>query len=107
MNIKIMAKKKTEKNIEKLLNEQTNVILTAVDEKLVRLDKKIDFIDEKFEKRIAKLEMKVDKRFDELITSLNRFLKRLSDIEDEFAIIKTDLNRVKQVIKDKLRVDLI
>jgi len=40
------------KNIEKLLDEQTKVILSAVDEKI-----------SKIERRIAKLEIKVDKRF--------------------------------------------
>jgi restriction endonuclease S subunit len=84
------------KNIEKLLDEQTKVILSAVDEKISKL-----------ERRIARLEIKVDKRFDQLVTTLDKFLKRLTDIEDEFAIIKLEINRLKKVIREKLGVDLL
>ena len=96
-----MAKKQTEKNInlkniEKLLNEQTTVILSAVDEKISKLDG-----------RISKLEIKVDRRFDQLITTLDKFLKRLTDIEDEFTIMKMDINRLKKVIQEKLGVNLL
>ncbi len=95
-----MPKKQSEKSvkindIKKLLNEQTSVILSAVDEKISTLDK-----------RIGKLEIKVEQRFDQLITTLDKFLKRLTDIEDEFTIMKSDINRLKKVIQEKLGVDL-
>ena len=88
-----MAKKQTEKNInlksiEKLLNEQTTVILSAVDEKLQKTDVKILAVDEKVEaldRKISKLEIKVDQRFNQL---------------------KLDINRLKKVIQEKLGVDL-
>lgn len=83
------------KNIEKLLDQQTTVILSAVDEKITGL-----------EKRISKLEIKVDQRFDQLITTLDKFLKRLTDMEDEFEMMKLDINRLKKVIREKLGVDL-
>ncbi|MFH1181131.1 MAG: hypothetical protein V1705_01825 [bacterium] len=91
-----MAEKNlTLKDIQTLLNEQTSVILSAVDVKISKLDR-----------RIGKLEIKVDKRFDQLITTLDKFLKRLTDIEDEFEVMKLDLNRMKKVIREKLGVDL-
>ena len=88
-------KKITLKDIQTLLDGQTSVILSAVDEKISKL-----------EKRIAKLEIKVDKRFDQLVTALDKFLKRLATIEDEFEVMKLDLNRVKKVIREKLGVEL-
>ena len=63
------------KDIEKLLNEQTSVILSAVDEKISKLEIRITTL----ERRIAKLEIKVDKRFDQLVTTLDKFLKRLTN----------------------------
>jgi hypothetical protein len=48
----------------------------------------------------------VPKRLDELTRTLDKFLKRLSDIEEEFTIMKTDLNRVKAVLREKLGVVL-
>ncbi len=95
-----MSKKQSEKtielkSIEKMLDKQTNVILSAVDVKISDL-----------ERRISKLEIKVDLRFNQLATTLDKFLKRLTDMEDEFTVMKLDINRLKKVIKEKLGVDL-
>jgi len=95
--------------VEKLLDKQTTVILSAVDEKIGTLEKRIASLEKRIvslEKRIARLEIKVDQRFDQLITTLDKFLKRLTNIEDELEIMKLDINRLKKVIKEKLGVDL-
>ena len=89
-----MARKRAEKNInlkniEKLLDEQTTVILSAVDEKL------------------RKMEMRINQKIEKLTTTLDKFLKRLADLEDEFVIMKMDINRLKKVIREKLGVDLL
>jgi len=107
--------KESEKNIklqdiEKLLTEQTSVILSAVDEKLENADNKtqameirlLSFIDEK----ILKSEERINQKIEKLTTTLDNFLKRLTDTEDEFTLIKEDLKKVKEVIKEKLGVDL-
>lgn len=78
----------TSKDIERLLDKQTVVILSAVDEKL------------------AKSEARINEKIERLTTTLDKFLKRLTDMEDEFEIMKFDLNRVKKVIRTKLGVDL-
>lgn len=41
-----------------------------------------------------------------LITTLNHFLGRITDAEDEFAVMKKDVNQIKEVIKNKLGVNL-
>ena len=38
--------------------------------------------------------------------TLDKFLKRLLDIEEEFTFMKADLNRVKAVLREKLGVVL-
>ena len=68
--------------------EQTDVILTAVDEKIKALD------------------LKFTEKLDKLTTTLDNFLKRLTDTEDEFTMMREDIKRVKRVIKEKLGVDL-
>lgn len=40
------------------------------------------------------------------MTTLDRFLRRLLDAEDEFTIMKKDVNQIKAVIKERLGVDL-
>ena len=45
-------------------------------------------------------------KLDELTTTLDKFLKRLTDVEDEFVFLKEDLRRVKAVIREELGVSL-
>jgi len=103
-----MSQKQTEKpiklkDIEKLLNEQTSVILSAVDEKLgINKIEILSSVDQK----LVKMEIRMNQKFDKLITTLDRFLKRLTDLEDEFTMMKLDINRVKKIIREKLGVDL-
>jgi len=82
------VKKLTAKEIEKLLNQQTVVILDAVDEKL------------------KKMEMRINQKIERLTTTLDKFLKRLTDLEDEFILLKAELRKVKAVLKEKLGVSL-
>lgn len=91
------------KGVEKLLNQQTTVILSAVDEKL-----KINKIDilASVDQKLVKMEARINHKFDKLVTTLDKFLKRLTDIEDEFEIMKFDINRLKKVVREKLGVDL-
>lgn len=88
-----MAKRKpqqlTQKEIERLLSQQTVVILSAADKKL------------------EKMELRVSQKIDRLTTTLDKFLKRLSDIEDEFDMMKADINRLKKVIREKLGVEFL
>lgn len=129
-----MAKQLTQKDVErllvrqskyvgKLLGNQTKIILDAVDERIARGEKYIlDAVDKRIEKaeqrilltvdgmidqKIKASEERINAKLDQLITTLDKFLKRLADLEDEFTIMKEDLNRVKRVVRDKLGVDLL
>jgi len=77
------------KDIETLLNNQTVVILSAVEEKLL------------------KSEDRTNKKIEKLIDTMDKFIKRALDLKDEFTFMKHDLNRVKAVIREKLGVDLL
>lgn len=76
------------KQIEQRLSDQTAVILDAVDEKIKTLD------------------LKFTEKFDKLTTTLDKFLKRMTDMEDEFTMMRNDINRMKKVIREKLGVEL-
>lgn len=77
----------SKKDIQELLNNQTTVILSAVDERLVSLEIKID-------RKLELMEDRWNKKFDKLITTLDKFLKRMTDLEDEFTMMRHDLNIV-------------
>jgi len=107
-----MAKKKSnqpvsQKEIEKLLSQQTVTILNAVDQKLLRQQVYVDQKVLTLEKRLEKMEIRISQKIDQLTTILDRFLKRLKDLEDEFEIMKLEINRMKKVIREKLGVDLL
>jgi len=125
-------KNKKDKGIEQLLSEQTGIILQAVDERLSAQDKKFearfDAIDRRFDAQDKRLEERftaqniavltaVDKRLEKfenlfrdelsrLTNTLDKFLKRLTDTEEEFVFMKHDVNRIKAVLREKLGVAL-
>jgi len=49
---------------------------------------------------------KIKTRIDETYNSVDGFIKIVTKLEDEFVAIKEDLKRVKDVIREKLGVDL-
>ena len=104
-----MPKKKTEqyiklKDMENLLAEQTEVILSAVGEKLNESKIEILFaVDEK----LARMEARINAKIEKLTDILDKFLKRMTDLEDEFELMKHDINRIKKVVKEKLGVNLL
>jgi len=55
---------------------------------------------------MEKLEKRWLEKFNQLTTTLDKILKRLTDFEEEFKFLKEDLKRVKAVIRDKLGVSL-
>src|SRR5260370_35448513 len=89
----------TKGEMEQLLADQALMILNAVDEKLSAQERRSNVRLEKMEERFAK-------RLDELTKTLDKFLKRVSDIEEEFTFMNADLNRVKAVLREKLGVVL-
>ncbi len=108
-----MTKKTTHqlpsKGIEKLLNQQTIVILNAVDEKIGKMDKRFNFVDHEtvvLRKKLEQMEMRVNQKIGKLTTSIDKFLKKSTDLEDEFTLMKADLKRVKTVLREKLGVTL-
>ena len=86
-------------DMEQLLADQASMILNAVGEQLSAQERRSNI-------RLKKMEQRFANRLDELTKTLDKFLKRLSDIEEEFTFMKADLNRVKAVLREKLGVVL-
>jgi hypothetical protein len=80
------------RDIEKLLDQQTAIILTAVDAKL-----------EKFEGRIR---ADVKSEIEKLAKTLDKFLVRLTKFDDEFKIVKAKVDRIEKILQDKLGVTI-
>src|SRR5216683_1412727 len=125
-------KNKKDKGIEQLLSEQTSIILGAVDERLAAQDQHIEARFDAIDRRFAAQDKRIEERFaaqniailtavdkrlekfenlfrDELsrpTNTLDKFIKRLTDTEEEFVFMKHDVNRIKAVLPEKLGVAL-
>src|SRR5207244_7086762 len=73
-----------DKRIEERFAAQNIAILTAVD------------------KRLEKLEQRFIVKLNSLTNTLEHFLKRLTDTEEEFVTMKHDVDRIKAVVREKL-----
>ncbi len=93
----------TKREIEKLLSQQADAILRAVDE---RLGLQEVAIISRMEKQFERSDRNFSIRLDRLMTTLDRFLKRLTDFEDEFEILKREVSRMKAAIRDKFGVTI-
>ena len=95
------------RDIEKLLGQQTGVILDAVDKKINKLDGKIDTVNINLSERMERLDKRMDALEDsmnELRNTLDKFLKRLIDFNDEFKIVKARLSKIEKIIQEKLGI---
>jgi len=79
------------KEVENLLGQQTNVILSAVDNKIQKLEKSMD---------------RLNDSMNELKITLDKFLKRLTDFDDEFKIVKARVNKIEKILQEKLGVTI-
>ena len=123
------VKQGSSKGIEHLLSKQTTVILDAVDHRLEKqnasliteMDRRFASQDKRIEarfaaqniailtavdKRLEKLEQRFIGKLNSLTNTLDHFLKRLTDTEEEFVFMKHDVNRIKAVLREKLGVVL-
>ena len=109
---------KSLQGIEQLLTQQTGIILQAVDEKLASQNATIlAAVDDRLatqniailtavDKRLERMERRFMEKLNSLTNTLDHFLKRLTDTEEEFVYMKHDVNRIKAVLREKLGVAL-
>jgi len=102
-----MNKKKdnfvTKKYLDKKLGEHAKIIVTAVDGVLnkrliateIRLDKKLEKVKE---------ELKTD--INNVRTLIDGYVKAQEEFKQEFVIMKEEVKQIKQVIKEKLGVEI-
>ena len=84
----------------------------AVDKRFDAVDKRLGAVEvgvsnleidmREVKQRLDKLEDKIA----ELVGTLDAFLKRLTDREEEFTLLKREMGIVKKVLQEKLHVDV-
>lgn len=86
-----VTKDDLEKILDKKFIQYQGAIVEAVDYKFQKVEDEISALREDIRR---------------LTTTLDNFLKRLTDWEDAFSILKAEVGRMKSVIKEKLGVDI-
>lgn len=105
-----ITKKDLEQVLDKKLGEYQLSIIEAVDSKFQRVEHRMDIFEQMVEMRFQKVEAEIfglRQEIRQLTTTLDNFLKRLTDHEIEFQILKAEMNKVKLVLKEKLGTEII
>lgn len=107
------ATKNDIKEIKDLVSAQTGVILGAVDERFGKIDKRIDekfeTMDAYFDKRFDKIESEmtaVRQSINELTLTLDNFIKRFTNYEEEITLIKARVDKMAEFLKEKFGVEI-
>lgn len=123
----VMANPIKKDDIKEAVTEALESFAGAIKKDFDRVDERFNRVDERFNKvdeRINRIEttliavvedlkearkerQKLEKRINETFNAVDGFTKVVTKLQDEFAIMKEDIKRVKKVIKEKLGVDLL
>ena len=82
----------TKEYLDEKFKEQAQVIVAAVDGVL--------------DKRLEKTEENLKKEINNVQTLIDAYVKTQEDFKQEFTIIKEEMNRVKEILKEKLGVEV-
>lgn len=74
------------------LEEQTQVIISAVDAII--------------NKRLSESESRLEKKIDNVQVLIDGYVKAQEDFKQEFVIMKEEVKQMKQIIKEKLGVEV-
>ena len=103
----------TRKYLDKRMDEQTKVVVTAVDgvldKRLKKFDVRFDTVDFRFngiEKRMDKLEDNLRKDINNVQILIDGYVKAQENFKQEFVIMKEEMRQVKKVLKQKLGIEI-
>lgn len=87
-----ITKEYFDKTLDKKFEEQSQIIVAAVDGVI--------------EKRIKKTEEKLEKKIDDVRILIDGYVKAREEFKQEFVIVKEEMKQVKLVLKEKLGVEV-
>lgn len=93
----------THKELEKLLAEQSKVIIGAVD---VLLNKRTAEIKTEIKKDLKATELRLEKKIDNVQTLIDGYVKAQEEFKQEFVIMKEEVRIMKNIIKEKLGIEV-
>lgn len=111
-----ITKKDLEQVLDKKFEQYQGSVIEAVDFKfqgieqhMGEIDKRIAVFEKMTEMKFLELEKRMDifdKKLDRLANILEDFPRRLTDHEDDFKILKAEVDQMKSVFKEKFGVEI-
>ncbi len=111
-----LTKKDLEEVLDKKFEQYQGSIIEAVDWKFQQMEQKFDgkfqSLEQKFDLKLQLMEGRMDEKYakeetvQKLVTTIDKFLHRLDKWEQEFTLLKADVDKIKMIIKDKLGVEV-
>jgi len=97
---------KTEYITSSDLAEQTKIILGAMDDRIDKLEIKIDIRFNNVSARFDELETELKTEINSVQTLIDGYVKAQEDFKQEFVIMKEEVRIMKQIFKEKLGVEI-
>ena len=95
---------------QKSIIEASDFKFEKVDGRFEKLENRIGGLEGKIDQRLGKIEYDISELRSEirnLAVTLDNFVKMITDYKDEFIILKTEVDQIKKVLKEKLGVDIL
>ena len=81
----------TEASFDAKLIQYQGAIIEATNFKFENLERRMD---------------EFDRKLDKLATTLDNFVKMMTDYKEEFILLKAEVDQIKMILKEKLRVEV-
>ena len=100
----------TKMEFEGLLGEQTKSIIEAVgsimDKRTGEVRKELYIVRDELNEKIDGVESRLGGKIDDLSNAMDGYVKAQEDFKQDFVIMKEEVRQIKQVIKDKLGLEI-
>jgi hypothetical protein len=96
----------THKELERLLAEQSKIIVGAVDVLLNKRTVEIKAEVKEVRKDLRMTEKRLEKKIDNVQTLIDGYVKAQEEFKQDFVIMKEEVRIMKNIIKEKLGVEV-
>jgi hypothetical protein len=99
----LVTKKYLDKHLDKRLGEHSQVIVSAVDDILV---KRLNIMEVKIERKMNAMEERLGKKIDSVQSLIDAYVKEQEGFKQEFVIMKEEMRQIKSALKKKLGIQI-
>ena len=91
-----ITKEYLDKSLNEKLKEHSQVLVEAIDK----------IVSQRLKEGLENIEENLKKEINNVQTLIDAYVKAQEDFKQEFVIIKEEINRIKEILKEKLGVEV-